>query len=114
MTDSALWVFFVSTLTLSTPLLLAAMGGLVSERSGIINIALEGKMLGAAAVYAIVGTHSGSNIENQGNEMRLRTVVLADFGGGVRAGSIEVAQRNARDPIGSPMIRQNPLDHELG
>lgn len=62
MFDSALWVFLVSTLTLSLPLVLAAMGGLTSERSGIINIALEGKMLGGAATFAIVATHSGSGL----------------------------------------------------
>ena len=47
-----LWLQFLltldATLRVSTPLILCAMAGIFSEKSGIIDISLEGKMLMAA------------------------------------------------------------------
>jgi simple sugar transport system permease protein len=49
-----------ATLRLATPLLLAALAGLFSERSGIIDVGLEGKMLVAAFGAAAAASVSGN------------------------------------------------------
>jgi len=49
-----------STLIRSIPFLLGALSGIMCERSGIINIAIEGMMLTAAFVSVIVGALTGN------------------------------------------------------
>ena len=49
-----------ATLRLATPLLLACLAGLFSERAGIFDIGLEGKMLAAAFMSAAIAYVTGN------------------------------------------------------
>jgi simple sugar transport system permease protein len=48
--------FFAASIRIATPLLLAALGGIVSERAGTFAVGLEGQML-AGAFCGVIGMH---------------------------------------------------------
>ena len=57
-TDIAL--LFSSTLTYAAPLIIACMGSIMSETSGVVNIGIEGQMTIGAFVCAAVATSFGN------------------------------------------------------
>jgi ABC-type uncharacterized transport system permease subunit len=60
MDAQALVALLHATIRLTTPLLFAGLGGLFSERAGVINIALEGKMLLGALVGFMIAYSTGN------------------------------------------------------
>ena len=66
-----------STLRQSTPLVLGALCGLIGERSGIVNIGIEGQMLMAAFIGFLTSVYTGN----------LLLAVLAGVGTGALLGA---------------------------
>jgi general nucleoside transport system permease protein len=60
MSNDFLTDYLASSLRLSVPLAYAAMGGLFSERSGVLNIGLEGMLLTGAFTSAAATFYSGN------------------------------------------------------
>lgn len=49
----------VGTVALSVPLIFGALGGVISERVGVVNVAIEGQLLAGAFVSALVASVTG-------------------------------------------------------
>lgn len=60
MTADLLIAFVASTAGAATPLVVASMGELVTERSGVLNLGMEGMMLVGAVAGFGVALHTGS------------------------------------------------------
>lgn len=50
----------IGTVSLSVPLVFGALGGVISERVGVINVAIEGQLLAGAFVSAVVASVTGN------------------------------------------------------
>ena len=58
-TTANLTVFFTSTLSYAIPVGIGALAGIVAERSGFLNIAIEGKLLFGAMIGSIASSITG-------------------------------------------------------
>jgi len=58
-TTANLTVFFTSTLLYTVPVGIGALAGIISERSGILNISVEGKLLFGAMIGSIASSITG-------------------------------------------------------
>lgn len=58
--DPALEEFFTVSMRLAIPILLAALGGIYNERAGVLNIGMEGMMIGGALSAFVVTYYAGS------------------------------------------------------
>ena len=58
-TTANLTVFFTSTLSFAIPVGVGALAGIIAERSGFLNIAVEGKLLFGAMVGSIASSITG-------------------------------------------------------
>lgn len=78
MTDLLVIAFLLQALRIAAPILLAALGGVVSERSGIVDLSLEGKLL-IGALATQVGAHATDSA---------LVGALAGVGGGMLTGAL--------------------------
>ena len=69
-------------LTVSTPLIFGSLGGVISERVGVVNIAIEGLLLAGAFVAALVASVTGNAYVGLVSAMvagALVSIILASF-----------------------------------
>ena len=81
MNDSILVLVLASAVTYGTPLVYAALGELLAERSGVLNLGVEGMML----VGAVVGFWAAQRIGGPGGLVLVLAVAAAALAGAVVA-----------------------------
>jgi simple sugar transport system permease protein len=67
-------------LALALPLIFGALGGVIGERAGVVNIAIEGQLLAGAFTAAVVSTVTGSAIAGLVGAMVAGVLVAAVLG----------------------------------
>ncbi|MDD3414130.1 MAG: ABC transporter permease [Lachnospiraceae bacterium] len=77
---SVVYFIFQQTMFFTIPLLIVALGGMFSERSGVVNIALEGIMTMGAFCSILFLNLSGNSMSGQG---QLLIAILIAMGSGV-------------------------------
>ena len=90
-----------STLVWATPLCYAAVGGMINERSGVVNIGLEGMML-AGAFFACLGADKFGSWE-----MGLLTAAVAGAGFALVHAFFAIHLRSSTCPQGPQYSRQD-------
>ena len=82
MNDGIVVVVLAAAVAYGTPLLFAALGELLAERSGVLNLGVEGMMLMGAVIGFLCVQHVGGSA---GVALPIAVAAAAVAGGGLRA-----------------------------